>query len=399
MSALPSVRRRRTAIMLVANLLAILALGGIGYAGVRALKRYEGATKVGVDSIKLPVTPVGMFATVDADNQLTSVAVFVLTAGSQVGGSIVTVPVSSDSNPLPNGVDRIPLTQAYADGGAEALVLAVESVLSVTIDVSAVAPPAEAEALLAPVSPLSATLPTDVQKTATGGDTDVVFPAGTTKLSAAQAVEVLTATADTQVSADRRGNIDAVWAGVAAAVGDGRTTADVAVPIVSLADLMSHLFAARVESRGLPADPVTAADNPDGKDVETLVRYEAVFVLAAIAPASMSAPSTGLVFRIEAPPGYEDRVKFAVRAILFLGGNVVSVYLGAEVHEATRYYIDDPRLVDEAESNNALFGITETLTPKIPIEGIDVILQLGTDFLNGAGDELPSTTTSTTEPA
>ena len=116
----------------------------------------------------------------------------------------------------------------------------------------------------------------------------------------------------------------------------------------------------------MPADPIAATDNPDGKDVETLVRYEAIFVLASVAPASMSAPSTGLVFRIEAPPGYEDRVKFAVRAILFLGANVVSVYLGGEVHEATRYYIDDPRLVEEAESNNALFGVTETLTPEVP---------------------------------
>lgn len=399
MSAIPSVRRRRTAIMLVANLLALVALGGIGYAGVRALQRYEGATKVTVESIKLPVAPVGMLATVDSDDHLTSVAVFVLTAGSHLGGSIVTVPVSSDSNPLPNGVDRVPLTQAYADGGEEALVQAVESVLSITIDVSTVAPPAEAEALLAPVSPVTVTLPTDVQSTTTGSNTDVVFPAGATTLTAAEAVEVLTATAATQLSVDRRGNIDALWAGVAASVGAGRTTPDVAVPVASLADLLGYLFAAPVESRGLPADPIAGADNPDGKDVETLVRYEAIFVLASVAPASMSAPSTGLVFRIEAPPGYDDRVKFAVRALLFLGANVVSVYLGAEVHEATRYYIDDPRLVDEAESNNALFGITETLTPEVPIEGIDVILQLGTDFLHGAGDELPSTTTSTTEPA
>lgn len=398
MSALPRVRRRRTAIMVVANLFAVIALGSIGYAGVRALKRYEGATKVTVVSIKLPVTPVGMLATVDAADQLTSIAVFVLTAGTHLGGSIITVPVSSDSNPLPNGIDRIPLTQAYAEGGEEALVQAVESVLSITIDVSTVAPPAEAETLLVPVSPMAVTLPDDVQSSTSDG-TDVVSPSGPATLTAAQAVEVLTATANTQLNVDRRRNIDAVWAGVAASVGTGRTTPDAAVPIASLADLVGHLFAAPVESRGLPADPITAADNPDGKDVEALVRDEAIFVLASIAPASMSAPSTGLVFRIEAPPGFEDRVKFAVRAILFLGANVVSVYLGAEVHEETRYFIDDPRLVEEAERNNALFGITETLTPEVPIEGIDVILQLGTDFLKGAGDELPSTTTSTTEPA
>jgi len=384
--------------MLVANLIAILALGGIGYAGVRALKRYEGATKVGVQSIKLPVTPVGMLATVDADDRLTSIAVFVLTAGTQLGGSIVTVPVSSDST-AGAGPDRIPLTQVYRDGGAAALSLAVESVLSLTIDVTTVAPPAEAERLLAPVSPVSVDLPTDVQKTAAGGDTDVVIPAGQASISAAQTVEVLTSTVDGQLNADRRGNIDAVWAGVASGAKAGATTPDVPAPIATLPDLMNRLFAAPVESRGLPAAPIAVADNPAGKDVETLDRFEAIFVLSSVAPASMSAPSTGLVYRIEAPPGYEDRVKFALRAILFLGGNVVSVYLGGDIHEATRYYIDDPRLVEEAESNNALFGLTETLTPDVPIEGVDVILQLGTDFLKGVGDALPSTTTSTTEPA
>lgn len=97
MSALASVRRKRTAVMLTVNLLAVVALGGFGLAGVRALKRYEGATKVSVESKTLPITPVGMLATVDSDDVLTSIAIFVLKAGDQLGGSIVSVPVSSDS--------------------------------------------------------------------------------------------------------------------------------------------------------------------------------------------------------------------------------------------------------------------------------------------------------------
>ena len=398
MTALANVRRKRTALMLAANLLAIVGLGGMGYAGVRALQRYEGATKVGVDSIKLPVTPVGMLATVDKNDLLTSVTLFVLKAGTQLGGSIVSVPVSSDSTPGV-GQQRVPLTQVYADGGAEALVLAVESVLSITVDVSTVAPAADAETLLQAVVPVTADLPTEVLGTASG-DTVTLFDAGANNLSAAQAVQLLNATAEGQHESARRGDIEALWVAVTASVGAGRTVAPAAVaPITSLADLVDRLFAGPTEARGLPAAAVVAADNPDGKDVETLDRGEAIFVLASVAPASMSAPSPGLVFRIEAPPGYEERVKFAVRAVLFLGANVQSVYLGGEVHAATRYYIDDPRLVDQAESNNALFGNTETLTPDLPIEGIDVILRLGTDFLTGVGDALPSTTTSTTEPA
>ena len=282
MSALASVRRKRTAVMLTVNLLAVVALGGFGLAGVRALKRYEGATKVSVESKTLPITPIGMLATVDSDDVLTSIAIFVLKAGDQLGGSIVSVPVSSDST-AGGGEDRVPLTQVYAEGGAEALVLGVESVLSITIDVSSVASAADAEGLLNPVSPVAAQLPTDVLGTSSVG-TVTLFDAGEHDLSAAETAEVLTATADGQRDADRRGNIEALWSGVAAAVGAGRTTADAAVDgvasIASLGDLMNRLFAAPVEARGLPAAPLPAADNPGDKDVEELIRYEAIFVLA-----------------------------------------------------------------------------------------------------------------------
>jgi hypothetical protein len=397
MTALPNIRRRRTALMLSANLLAVVALAGLGYSGVRALQRYQGATKVSVESIKLPITPVGMLATVDGRDHLTSVAVFVLTAGTQLGGSIVSVPVSSDST-AGGGDERIPLTEVYSHDGPEALTLAVESVLSITIDVSTVATDADAAALLTPVAPVRATLPADVLATEAGEPT-TLFEAGAVSLSAAQAVEVLTATVADQTDADRRGNHEAIWTGVAAGVGTGKGAPDQTLPINSLGVLLDRLFAGPVEARGLPTVPLAAGENPDGKDVDILVRADAIFILASVAPASMSAPAPGLVFRIEAPPGYEDRVKFAVQVILYLGANVQSVYLGGDVHEATRYFIDDPRLVEEAESNNALFGKTETLTPVLPIEGIDVILQLGTDFLTAEGDQLPSTTTTTTEPA
>jgi len=48
---------------------------------------------------KSPDTPTAMFATVDAANQLTSVAVFVL-APALSGGSIVSVPINADSSQL-----------------------------------------------------------------------------------------------------------------------------------------------------------------------------------------------------------------------------------------------------------------------------------------------------------
>jgi len=383
--------------MIAINLVAILAIGGLGYAGQKALRDYKGAKLVSVDSIKMPVTPVGMLGTVDEEGRLGTVSVLVLSAGTQVGGTIVSVPVSSNAGAV--GAPPIPLTQVYAQGGVEALTTAMESLLSITFDVAAVAAPAEAETLFQPATPVKADLPGDVL--GAGTDAPILFDAGANSLSAAQTVQALNAQAEGQTDAERRGNVQALFAGVAESIGPGRTTVDATAPIVTIGDVVSRLFAAPVAARGLPGSPIAAADNPDGLDAETLPRSDAIFVLASIAPGSMTAPSPDLVFRVEAPPGYEARVSFAVRALLFLGGNVVSVYISdsVEVHPEVRLYIDNPNLIEKVQSANELFGNTVTLTPDKPIEGIDVIVQLGTDFLTGEGDTLPGTTTSTTEPS
>lgn len=399
MTALAPVRRKRTAAIVIANVLVLAAVAGLAYVGQAALRNYTGGKLVQVNSKKLPSPPVALFATVDADNELTSVTVLVLTSGSQVGGSIVSVPVSADSTP---GIApaRTPLTQSYREGGVDALTLAVESALSITFDLTTVATPAEAEALLAPIAPVAAEFPADVEGTA-NGSTVTLFDAGDNSLSAAQVVQVLNARAANQRESDRRPATSALWAGVASAVGEGRTTAEPTAPEVlpSMDAFLQRLFAGPVQVRTLPTGTVPATENPDRKDVETVDRAEAIFILALVAPGAMTAPSPDLTYRVEAPPGYEERVKFAVRAILFLGANVVSVYLGAEEHPETRYYIDDQNLVEKAENTNALFGNTVNLIPDNPTQGVDVVLQLGTDFLNGEGDELPSTTTSTTEPS
>jgi hypothetical protein len=392
-SALSGVRRKRTALMLTLNLAAVAALGGMTYAGVTALRDYKGATKVSVESLSIPATPVGMVATVDDDDQLTTVTVMVLSAGTQVGGSIISVPVSSDATA--GGADvRTPLTKVYAEGGAESLAFAVESLLSVTLDVFAVVDRTELTELLRPVAPIGADLPTDVL----GSDGQPAFAAGVVALSPEQAADLLLTTSPNQDDADRRGNVNALWTGTAAAVGVGRTSQDTSVPVATLPQLVERLFAAPVRARGLPAVPLPADERPAGVDVDELDRAEAVFVLASVAPASMSAPSPGLVFRLEAPAGYDAQVKIAVAAVLYLGGNVQSVILDGETHPETRILVTDESLAQDAGSTNAYFGTTETLEPEAPYEGIDVILQLGTEFLKSATDALPSTTSTTEVP-
>lgn len=393
MTALPGVRRKRTAMMLTANLLALASFAGLGIVGVKALKRYHGATKVSVQSIKMPVTPVGLLATVSDDNELTSVTTFVLKAGTQLGGSIVSLPVSTDTT---GGVGdaRIPLTEVYSTGGTDALVQAVESTLLVSFDVTVVADATQTEALLQQVSPLTAQLPDDVRGTSSGR-TVTLFKAGETTLTAEEAAQVLTASAPDVHQAARRGGIDALWAAVVALVGPGRTQAAADAPFGTMPEFLTRLFAGPVEFRGLQVATLPADENPDGKDVESLDRADTIMVFGSVAPGKVSSPAAGLTFRIEAPPGNESKVRAAIKAILYLGGNVQSIDLNGSSYDNSRFLIDDPQLDAQATSANALFGNVQILRPDQPIEGIDVILQLGNEYLNAPDDSLPATTTTT----
>ena len=399
MSALAAARRRRTMIMLAINLAVLLGVGGLLYAGALALSRYEGAKDASVTMVEVPSTPVAMVASVDADDSLTSVTVMVLRATSLVGGSIVSVPISSDTA---GGVDgqRIPLTEIYAAGGAEALTLAVESLLSVTIDHPYVANPDQLAAVLQPVAPIAVNLPAEVSINPNTSNA-TVYPAGEVALSGKQAAGVLNARAEGQTEAERRPTLEAVWAGVAVAIGDGVT--DVPTPVIpGVFELfVTQLYGGPTQSRGLPATALPADQIPEGKDVEELDRPEAVMVFATIAPSNMSAANVGLMFRIEAPPGYESKVKYVVRALLYLGANVQQVYMNGPSQDATRIILYDDSFAGDALGAEALFGKPlETPEPEVRIEGIDVVIQLGSVFLNDteSGDTLPSTTTTTTVP-
>jgi len=398
MSAIPSVRRRRTAAIGGAGVAVLVLLGVLMYSGAKALVRYEGAKDASVEAEQLPVTPVGLLASVDNVNRLTSLAVFVWKPGEALGGSIVSVPVSADTA---GGVDdmRIPLTQIYEEGGAEALVRAVESVLSLTVDQYLVATPQQLAAALAPVEPITATLPAPVREVADDGSATPLFPAGTVALTGTQAAQVLNAHDPDVLEAQRRPMLEAVWAVVAAAIGQGRMSAPESSTPTTFDDVLARVYAGPAAFRGLPAVPLPDGESSLGRDVEVLDRAEAVMVFASIAPSNVSAASTGLSFEVIAPRGYDDKVKSFIGALLYLGANVQRVYLDGPSQRATVLSLADARFRELTAGAEALVGSVQLQDPAVRLEGIDVTFVLGTDFLNRPIDgTLPSTTTSTTLP-
>lgn len=383
MTALVSRRRRRTALMLAATLLIVVGAGTLGVVGAFGLRDYTAATNAQSDIPvqRLPVTPVGLFATVDDSDQLTSTTVFVLAPSGQRGGSIVSVPVNAD---VSSGVgeQRVSLQDAYREGGVEALVAGVESALGITIDHARVADPGDAGGVLLSLGPLDVDLPDDVRVTDDDGRTTTLFERGPQTLTTAQAVRVLTASADDGTEQQRRPNIEALWGAVSAAIGGGVQGLVVPDPVVDFDGLVASLFSGPTGARGLSAAPFTDDLNPDGLDVERVDLAEAALVFGSIAPASVSAVRPWLSIRIEAPPGYDDKVQRTIAILMFFGGNIVSVDLASPTRPVTEMVVFDKRVEGDIGSTNDLIGDFVVVDPTVRIEGIDVTIRLGANFLD-----------------
>ena len=395
MTALPGLRRKRTSLILGMNVVALFAVAGLGLMGWNALRQYEGAKKLETAAtVPLATTNVGMLALTDDTGRLAGVTLVVSLPGDLVGGYVLPVPTSVDST-LGAGDERLALTAVFAQEGIEGLALAVEGALSITLNSSQAITSAEAEALLAPVGPVQAQLPRDVRDTVDGAVV-VLFPTGAAELTGAQVVQVLTAEVAGEPESARRDNINAVWAAIAAAVGPGKTQWVVGTPVLTAADLLTRTFAGTVRSQSFPTVPIAAELNPAGLDVEQIDRAEAVMWLAAVAPGSMSAPGTGLSYRIEAPPGYVAQVKAAVAALLFVGANVKSVDFGGPVLAVSVALVNTEGEIEIVASEDAIFGVVEVSVNPQPIEGIDVVLRLGSGYLDGVVLPVPTTSTSST---
>lgn len=382
MTALVSRRRRRTALMVGATLLIVVGAGTLGVVGAFGLRDYTAATNAQseIPVQRLPITPVGLFATVDEADRLTSTTVFVLAPAGQRGGSIVSVPVNAD---VTSGVgeQRVSLQDAYRGGGAEALVAGVESVLGITIDHARVADPGDAGGVLLPVGPIDVDLPDDVRVTE-DGRTTTVFERGSRTLSTAQIVRVLTSSAEDDAEQQRRPNIEALWGAVSAALGGGVDGLVVPDPVVDFDGLVTSLFSGPTGSRGLSAAPFSDELNPDGLDVERIDIAEVALVFGSIAPASVSAVRPWLSFRIEAPPGYDEKVQRTIGILMFFGGNIVSVDLASASRAVTEMVAFDKRVEGDIASTNDLFGEFVVVDPTVRIEGVDVTIRLGTNFLD-----------------
>jgi hypothetical protein len=383
MSAIPGRRRKRTVGMFVTTVVMVLLAPVLFWVGFSAVLDSTGGKDALADNLPektFPATPTALYLTVDGNGVLSSATVFVLSAKG-VGGSIVSVPVNADVGFADDA--RQSLQQVYADGGVDAMTFAVESLLLLTINDTTVVDAAQLTAFLTPFEPFTISLTSDVVTETAEGDDPDVLRAGTVVLPAKDAAKVLISGAGLGDESSRKGNHEALWAGFVTAVGGGRgTTLPTAVPPASIEEFTARLVAGPVASRGLSTFALTEEQNPSGLDVVQLDQSEAVFVFGSVAPGSMSGPKLGPNFRVEAPPGYDLQVKLTIDKILFIGANVLSVDTSATPRADTVFLVPNEADRIRAQVADEIFGTIVFEDPVERIDGIDVTLVLGTDYLS-----------------
>ena len=184
------------------------------------------------------------------------------------------------------------------------------------------------------------------------------------------------------------------------------------IPPATVADLAAQLLAGEVQARTLITRAPSEVENPTGTDVVIIDRRDANLVFAEVSPGLVSTPNTGLSVRIVAPFSdeqieasgeYESTSELMLGVIgemYFFQANVVSVDTqpapdgGAAA--VTLIQVAEERFIADMEAIAPIvFGESEVVLASTLIEGVDVVITLGTDYIGtrAANGDRPTDTT------
>jgi hypothetical protein len=351
-------------------------LGAVGWARVRASTpgRYVDPSQSDEPGYVALVTPTPTMLVVNEGSDGVLAGVTLLTLRSQdEGGSVIVMPVATRATA---GDEDVTLAGAYAEGGAEAVSEAVESVLNVDVGSSINLDDAALSSLVEPVGPLSLEL-----EQAVG-----YWPAGATQVSADQAGAFVSARRDDESELGRLSRQELFWQAWMEALADG----GVDVPgedDSGLGRFLRGLANGPLDLAGLPVAP-----EPEALD-ETYTANEAmVAALVASEVPYPQEPSPGSRARVRLLNGTEERdLNLQVIPSLVEAGAEIGLSGNADsfAEPETRLLYANDDLRDDAERlREALgFGVVEA-SPVEQVappgeegqsERIDVTVILGAD--------------------
>jgi hypothetical protein len=398
-TARPDQRRRRTLIGGVAAVVLIASAVGLTAVGVNAVVNSTEGEVVAADSrpiVALPSTDNAALAVVDDNNQLTSLIVATLLPSGK-GGTIVTIPVTADASAFFGDVRR-PLDDELDPADPSSFFQQVEATLAVTLQFGEVIGAERLVELVGPTLPAVAVLPVDVIDSAGVG---LVVDAGEQELDGELLADVLQATDEVATERSQHSIDVAVWSGVAdsaPANGAAEVPADASGrPIASatIDEVFARLWSGSVQVR----DVELLSPKPAGSEnAVVLDRFDVALVFSQISPARVSTPNPGPVFRIEIPisdtqlesseSDLESRRAVShslIGRLFFVEANVASTDATPSPDGAptvTRIEVANEDSIETMrELGPSLFGEIEVVLAEEVIDGIDVVIRLGTSYL------------------
>ncbi|MGC6396943.1 MAG: hypothetical protein ACON40_01005 [Ilumatobacteraceae bacterium] len=392
MTASAQLRRRYTQQAAVAVGVSFVLAIVLAIVGARTLASSTIGSEAGGDQgetvIALPETTTAFIGVVDDDGTLQSAALIVLDP-SGVGGAVVPFEAAADiSAGRADGV--MPLRDALDADDATFFALDAESLTGLTFDVVEIVTASELADLLEGAGAVSLDIPTSVVS-ASG----VQWLQGRSSVSIEEATELLAIGSDAPVEFGAQLHA-AVWNGIVNRLSGSEDAqpADDAVSPGSADEVIAALFAGDVETRPLNLYEVEGSDG-------ALVFYdwaETLLVASHLAPNRVTAPSASAVVRLVVPftdddlegtgRSVSDVAVVAVRRLSDVGLNVVSVSTGVnddvtQAEELTEVWTGDESSVTEAAASfSELLGEVVAREGDYVVDGVDVVIILGTSFLS-----------------
>ena len=398
MTASAQLRRRYTQQAAVAVAVSFTLSIILAIVGARTLASSTIGSKAGGDRgetvIALPETTTAFIGVVDDDETLQSAALIVLDP-SGVGGAVVPFEAAADIS-AGRADSVMPLRDAFDADDATFFALDAESLTGLTFDVVEIVTASELADLLGGAGAVSLKLPPSVVSGSVGQ-----WLQGRSSVSIEEATELLAVGGDAPIEFGARLHA-AVWKGIVNELSGSADAqpADGGVSPRSADEVIAALFAGDVETRSLHLYEVEGSDG-------ALVFYdwaETLLVASHLAPNRVTAPYASAVVRLLVPftdddlEGTERTVSdvavVAVRRLSDVGLNVVSVSTGvngdvAQAEDVTEVWTGDESLVTEAAASfSELLGEVVARKGDYVVDGVDVVIILGTSFLSDLDRQL-----------
>lgn len=408
MTAIPARRRRRLIAACVTSVLTVISLPGGLVLGTNMLLNNSGGQNVeSKELVRIPSTPLHLVALTNNRNEVSTLALFALAPQGR-GGTIISLPVGSQADVAPEVAPRR-LGDSFLTGGIDGLQIDVEDLLNISVESSSVHSAAEFAVELQQIGTQTITLAQPLIDSDALGAQIVVIESGAATVNPTQIATGLVAERIGLDELTRFEAIKALWAAVAragvATTDEETQTVDTsttqpteqseAQALTKLQKYLTAMLQGRIDVWQFSGTRIIDTQrNPNAVDLYSLDGGEVLMVMASVAPSALRLVSNNLSVMVDVPFNNSNYAKEAVTRLAYAGANVVLVRQTTDIpSEKTIAFVNDSITRVEVESYAGLIGPIESVETLQLIDGVNVRIVLGNEFVAFLGAGGMTTTT------